>query len=64
MKCIECDKKVFQKCNGAPNRYYCQHPLATAGIGSRLICRTERGSEKLTTKTAPRWCPLKKEVEK
>jgi len=41
MKCKDCDLKVFEKGNGQPNRYYCQHPKAIADVGSRMICRTE-----------------------
>lgn len=58
MKCKDCDLKVFEKGNGQPNRYYCQHPKAIADVGSRMICRTERHSEELTIKTAPKWCPI------
>lgn len=59
MKCRECNYKVFEKGNGDPNRYYCTHPKAIAGVGSRMICRTDRGSEELKIKTSPKWCPIK-----
>lgn len=59
MTCKDCDNKLFSAKNGGPNRYYCKHPKAEAGIGSRMICRTARGSAKMPTKTAPHWCPLR-----
>lgn len=59
MDCKDCEFKHFQKHNGNPNRYYCLHPKAVEGVGSRLICRTERHSEAITIKTSPRWCPLR-----
>lgn len=60
MKCSECDHKHFETGNGSPNRYYCNNPVATAGVGARLICRTERHKTDITIKTSPSWCPLKK----
>jgi hypothetical protein len=58
-KCKECNYKVLEKGNGSPNRYYCTHPDAIKDIGSRLICRTDRGSEEIKIKNSPKWCPLK-----
>lgn len=59
MKCSECGHEVFEHGNGGPNRYYCKHPEAVSGIGSWMICRTERYSTDLKIKTAPKWCPYK-----
>lgn len=63
MKCRDCNHTKFMKGNGNPNRYYCTHPEAGKEVGSsaRMICRTERHSEEMTTKTSPRWCPLRGE---
>lgn len=60
MRCIDCKYKIFQNYSGGVNRYYCNNPEATVGIGSRLISRTERHSSDLKIKTSPRWCPLNK----
>lgn len=56
MKCKDCEHKKFMEGNGNPNRYYCIHPEAGKEVGSsaRMICRTRRHSEEMTTKTSPR----------
>ncbi|MHB8061274.1 MAG: hypothetical protein ACYDG2_01365 [Ruminiclostridium sp.] len=59
MKCSECEYKVYEPSKGGINRYYCSHPEVTKGVGSRMICRTERHSTMLKIKTSPKWCPLK-----
>lgn len=63
MKCKDCNYLVFSKSNGSPDRYYCKHPVACNkfGCGAVLVCRCDRHSTILKTKTAPRWCPLKNE---
>lgn len=48
MTCKECKYSKFQRYNGSPNRYYCLHSAMTVGVGSRMICRTERHSEEIT----------------
>ena len=60
MKCVDCELKEFQECNGRSNRYYCIHQDAPRQNGPALICKTERHSTELTIKTSPRWCPLRK----
>lgn len=58
-KCAGCRRCRFEDCNGSPNRYYCVHPAVMAGMGNRMVCRTERHSTAITIKTSPRWCPLR-----
>ena len=60
MTCKNCSYAKMTKHNGSPNRYWCLHPSAEAGTGSAMICRCERGSDEITIKGRPRWCPLKK----
>ena len=47
-----------------PGRYYCFHDEAKFARSEcephPMICRTGRHDDKLTIKTAPRWCPLNK----
>lgn len=57
IKCKSCEHCSFCKLNGSPNRYYCD-AASTNCTPNRLICRTERRSEKFTIKRAPKWCPL------
>lgn len=59
IKCIDCECCHFQRCNGSPSRYYCLHPAVVAGIGSVMICRCQRGSDEITIKSSPTWCPKK-----
>lgn len=61
-KCAGCKHCQFAPGNGNPNRYYCTHPATTAGMGARMVCRTERHSTEITIKTSPRWCPLREEA--
>ena len=58
-KCSECTYKVFEDYKGSPNRYYCTHPAITEGSGPKMICRCDRNSSELKTKSSPKWCPLK-----
>lgn len=60
-KCVSCKHCHFELGNGNPNRYYCVHPTIMAGMGNRMVCRTERYSTEITIKTSPRWCPLREE---
>lgn len=59
MKCSDCNYKLLEKYSGGLSRFYCKHPNAEDGIGSRKIGKTMRGSSELTIKTAPKWCPIK-----
>jgi len=58
-KCIECNHTEFMELNGSPNRYYCKH-VDIPSPGRKMLCRTERGSQVMTIKTSPRWCPKRK----
>lgn len=59
IKCTECESVYFQSRNGSPSRYYCLHPSVVAGVGSVAICRCKRGSDEITIKSSPVWCPKK-----
>lgn len=59
IKCIECECCHFQGRKGSPSRYYCLHPVVVEGVGSVMICRCERGSNEITIKSSPAWCPKK-----
>lgn len=77
MKCKDCKyKEILSYTTSYASRYtvLCTHPdweyihnyLRDNRI-NRLpgfICYTKKGTLELTTKTAPRWCPLKKEEQK
>lgn len=66
MKCSECNHREFaEDKKGGVHRYYCKHKKAAASVNAtaRLITRTKRHEKELTVKTAPRWCPLKEEVD-
>lgn len=58
-KCSKCSFKILEEYSGSPSRYYCTHPKAVAGRGSKMICRCSRGSNELTIKTSPKWCPTR-----
>ena len=64
MNCKDCSYKKFYDGNGRPGRYYCFHDEAKFARSEfephPMICRTGRHDDKLTIKTAPRWCPLNK----
>ena len=77
MKCEDCKyKKINCGTSLYARRYnvFCKHPnqdyinnycnkhrvVSMPGF----ICFTKKDSVELTTKTAPRWCPLKKEEQK
>ena len=64
MNCKDCSYKKFYDMNGRPGRYYCLHDEAKFARSEcephPIICRTARHDDKLTIKTAPRWCPLNK----
>nr|WP_278678750.1 hypothetical protein [Clostridium paraputrificum] len=59
IKCSDCNYKKLEIYSGGINRYFCTNIEATKGVGSRVICKTERHSTEITIKTSPRWCPLK-----
>ena len=67
MNCKDCSYKEFHNGNGRPGRYYCLHDDARYARNkcepTPMICRTERHDDKLTIKTAPRWCPLNRKGE-
>lgn len=66
VKCGICAYLTLAKVNGGSSRYYCKHPVACKEhlCGGVLVSRCDRGSDKLKTKTSPKWCPLrKKEVQ-
>lgn len=59
-KCSECTFCVYVPKSDGCNRYYCNNPVATAGIGSRVVCRCKRHTKDII-KTSPKWCPLREE---
>lgn len=50
-KCSECSDCKFEKYNGSPNRYRCDHPHPVKR-GYKMISRCDRGSTALTVKTS------------
>lgn len=59
IKCKECEFLKAVGGNGSPGRCYCMHSERPKGLaGTELvICNTERHTNKVLIKTAPRWCP-------
>ena len=68
MKCKDCTYKDFLEHKDGPGCYYCKHPKARFARSecepTPMICKTKRHSDELTIKTSPKWCPLRKEVQK
>ena len=64
MKCKDCGYKRLYVVKGGINRFYCEHPDARFARSecesTPMICRTKRHSKELTIKTAPKWCPFRK----
>ena len=54
-KCSECDRTKREGDKG----YYCTHPEIMKIAGFRRICRFKGYSDEMTTKTSPKWCPLR-----
>lgn len=60
--CSICNHMEPEYTNGGRNCFYCMHPEAkTETTPHRRIAQSRE--KEIPTKTAPRWCPLKKKEE-